>query len=121
MERIRNLRVPLVIQILLAILSFLVTLLLAEFQQWQITDLVWSLWISSLTLGYAYLITGIISSVVNGSVNVPTKKGGSTTITRDQVPMVLVIGFAVFMFGFFTIHFGLFHFVHSVFLNTFFP
>ena len=57
----------------------------------------------------------------NGSVNVPTKKGGSTTISRDQVPMVLVIGLAVFMFGFFTIHFGLFHFVHSVFLNSFFP
>ncbi|MAT45229.1 MAG: hypothetical protein CL609_23115 [Anaerolineaceae bacterium] len=120
-DRMKNFRIPLVIQVLLAIISFLVTLLLAEFQQWQITDLVWSLWISSLTLGYAYLITGITASIMHGSVNMPTKGGGSTIISRDQVPMVLVIGSAIFMMVFFTIHFGLFHFVHSVFLNLFFP
>lgn len=120
-ERFENFRIPLVFQVLLAIISFLVTLLLAEFQQWQITDLVWSLWISSLTLGYAYLITGILASVVSGSVNMPTKNSGSATITKDQMPMVLVIGSAIFLIAFFTIHFGLFHFVHSVFLNLFFP
>ena len=59
-----EIRIPLWFQVLLGIISFLITLILAEIQQWQVTDLVWSLWITSLTLGYFYLITGIVSNAI---------------------------------------------------------
>jgi hypothetical protein len=32
-----------------------------------------------------------------------------------------MVGGGLFMLAFFTVHFGMFHFVHSVFLNSFFP
>jgi hypothetical protein len=38
--------------------------------------------------------------------------------TGSSIGLLVV---SVFMVAFFTFHFGMFHFVHSVFLNTFFP
>ena len=111
-----QLSIPFSIQILISIISFILTLILAELQQWQATDLVWSLWISSLVLGFSYLITGIISNAIQG---VGFQGKGSSNLV--EVSIALRVFGAVFFIVFFTIHFGMFHYVHSVFLNLFYP
>lgn len=73
--------------------------------QWQARDVIWGLWICSLTFGYATLVTTIVSSVVRSPA---------------EARIVTALG-GLFMLAFFSVHFGMFHFVHGVFLNTFFP
>jgi hypothetical protein len=63
--------------------------------QWRTTDLVWSLWLSSLVVGYASIVQ-------------------TTWRTSSGLAVVGTLAF-------FTFHFGMFHFVHSCFLNFFFP
>ncbi len=89
--------------------AFAAGLALAGWQGWNTTDLVWSLWLSSLTVGYAMIAWGAFSPAwLHG------REGHSSAAV-----------FAVFgglcMLAFFTFHFGLFHFVHGAFLNMFFP
>lgn len=171
---------------LLEIGSFAITIILAIFYSWTAKDLLWSLWISSLTIGYFTILAGIAGNLIHGrmadesggngkkhdenSLNPDPKKlqntgaamavffllpmagffGIFSKITliyalfvglsvllavirfkaghRDESWIVkfffnLVINFpaTVFMLAFFTVHFGGFHFVHSIFLNGFFP
>lgn len=87
------------------LLAFVITVVVAYCLKWQSRDVIWGLWICSFTVGYAYIVTGIISSVVNAS---------------DSARLMQLIT-GLFLLGFFTVHFGLFHFVHGVFLNVFFP
>lgn len=70
---------------------------------WKTRDLVWSLWLSSLVIGYATIVLGIFGAA------------------RRTASLVVGLAGGLFMLGFFTFHFGLFHLVHSVFLNVFFP
>jgi hypothetical protein len=117
-------KIPIWFQVSIGLISFLITLILASLQEWKVTDLVWSLWITSLTLGYGYLITGIVSGAIrNGIYNEESaiKKLANLLSLGEKFQWMLVILGAVFMLVFFTIHFGMFHFVHSVFLNGFFP
>ncbi|HEX5791603.1 MAG TPA: DUF6498-containing protein [Luteolibacter sp.] len=67
---------------------------------WQVKDVIWSLWASSLCVGYAYILTMIVMPVIQA-------RG------IERIAAVLI---ALFMLAFFT-----FHFVHGVFLNGFFP
>jgi hypothetical protein len=80
--------------------AFAAGLGVAWFAGWDTTDLVWSLWLASLVVGYA-MIGWLIFSRAWGSAGLMA--GG------------------VILLAFFTFHFGMFHFVHSVFLNGFFP
>lgn len=75
---------------------FPVMLAIAWWRDWQTSDLIWSLWLSSLVVGYAVLIASSYWTYRN-------------------------IFITVFTLGFFAVHFGGFHAVHSVFLNLFFP
>lgn len=70
------------------------------FAGWETKDLIWSLWLASLVIGYAMIVWLIFSRALGNSA--------------------LLIG-GVFLLAFFTVHFGMFHLVHSVFLNAFFP
>lgn len=104
-------------------LAFAVGLGLAWFNQWQTTDLVWSLWLSSLVVGYAMIFWSIFGT----GISIAFKAWSERATLRDQPrgPMaaggaVLLVG-GLFMLAFFTVHFGGFHFVHSVFLSAFFP
>lgn len=102
--------------------GFLAGLALAWWGGWDTADLVWSLWFSSLVVGYAMIVWSILgpgSAIVRGVwtdralvASEPLKSGAGLGI--------LFVG-ALFMLAFFTVHFGGFHFVHSVFLNAFFP
>jgi hypothetical protein len=164
--------------IYLGIVIFLLNFMLAVYQNWDATELVWCLWISSLVLGYAYILTTILGILLRGDQNGFAGGGNKRMKAKAPVPvmnvfflMVLLfmtgfskytlyffifvvisillslpeqyqerlgLGFlpnrdrfitkllvnfpaALFMLGFFTIHFGMFHFVHSIFLNGFFP
>jgi hypothetical protein len=164
--------------IIIGFLMFFFTLFLAGYENWSVTDLVWSLWISSLLLGYAYIIIAILAMLFRGDTR--GMMGGKSDGKKNAPPaMVLnffflvvlffVIGFstislfflifvvvsvllslsdetkdrigisflpsrnnvisrviinlpsALFLLLFFSIHFIFFHFIHSIFLNGFFP
>ncbi len=90
-------------------LAFVGGLALAWYAGWDTTDLVWSLWLSSLGVGYAVIVWSVFSPALR------LQREGSA-----GAAVAALIG-GVFMLAFFTVHFGMFHLVHSVFLNLFFP
>lgn len=104
-------------------LAFVAGLALAWFGHWQTKDLVWSLWLSSLLVGYAM----IVRSIFGTGIFIATKAWGDRAMLQDTPKAPLLAGGAVFLIGglsmlvFFTVHFGGFHYVHSIFLNLFFP
>lgn len=159
---------------------FLGTVFLAWLESWSATDLVWSLWISSLTLGYSYILVSIagmlasqfkkfssprpketlptleigsvatslilllfigavtgffsmytiaffvliaISFFIGISARKPTRAAGTSPSGQKSKVAIffLLLPGALFMVGFFTVHFLGFHFVHSLFLSLFFP
>ena len=109
---------PLWFQVFLGLFSFLLMLLTAVAQGWTATEMVWSLWISSLVLGYSFIITAILAMFFGGQEaglvgRIASSAGSSALGLR-------LIG-ALFMLAFFSFHFLFFHFVHSIFLNQFFP
>ncbi len=81
-------------------LAFVVGLAIAGLAGWDTGDLVWSLWLSSLVVGYSMIVWSIFS--------------------RAWGRYGEMLG-GVFLLAFFTVHFGMFHFVHSMFLGQFFP
>ncbi len=85
--------------------GFALGLALAAAFGWKTKDLVWGLWLSSLVFGYATIVLGIAGAVWRQP--------------REQAGKAIAAG--VLLLLFFTVHFGLFHFVHSVFLGLFFP
>ncbi len=86
-------------------LAFAATVVLAAWLRWEAGDLIWGLWVSSLCVGYTYIVTTIVMSVVQA----------------EGAARIAMAGGGLFMLAFFTVHFGMFHFVHSLFLNGFFP
>lgn len=90
-------------------LAFVAGLGLAWYFQWETSDLVWSLWLSSLLVGYAMILWGIFAPVLR------LRREGS-----GGAAVAALVG-GLFLVVFFTFHFGMFHFVHSAFLNGFFP
>ncbi len=122
------------------IISFAATVSIAAWQGWAAKDIIWGLWISSLLIGYSFIVVMIVSSYLHGSI--PMRKGSASsnvrarglrepdgvegnnagrTFGRTPLGRVLLAPAALFMLGFFTLHFGGFHFVHGLFLNGFFP
>ena len=104
-------------------LAFAAGLAMAGQFHWETTDLVWSLWLSSLLVGYASIVWGIFGL----GVFVATKAWGERATLRNEPRGPIAAGGALYLVGglfllaFFTVHFGGFHYVHSVFLNVFFP
>ena len=85
---------------------------------WKTTDLVWSLWLSSLTLGYL----SILSVIGKGAYL------GLAVVLNEQFPpqyraraMLGGVATALFLLAFFSVHFCGFHAVHAAFLSSFFP
>lgn len=102
--------------------AFVAGLVLAWWQHWRTTDLVWSLWLSSLVVGYSMIVWSIVApmvDIVRGARNGRSMPGVKKGIVI--VSAVIVLAGSLFMLAFFTVHFGLFHYVHSVFLQLFFP
>jgi hypothetical protein len=101
-------------------------LALARWQQWQARDLIWSLWLSSLVVGYCSILWMIGRMAAPAFLDVRAARvraasaGTSIDISKTGSSIGLLV-VSAFMVAFFTFHFGMFHIVHSVFLNTFFP
>lgn len=87
------------------LLAFAGTVLCALVFRWQARDIIWSLWISSLSFGYLWLLAALTCAVI---------------YTPSHKKIGAILG-GLFLAAFFTFHFGLFHLVHGVFLNQFFP
>lgn len=102
--------------------AFGIGLGLAWSLKWETRDLVWSLWLSSLVIGYAMIVWSIFGT----GAFIATKAWQDRAQLADAKGKLAAGGAVVlvgglFMLAFFTVHFGGFHFVHSVFLNVFFP
>ncbi|HTB79893.1 MAG TPA: DUF6498-containing protein [Opitutaceae bacterium] len=103
-------------------LAFALGLGLAWWNAWKTTDLVWSLWLSSLCVGYAIIVVTIfrpVVQIIRGAAAQPALVRASPWASILGGAAILVG--ALFMLAFFTVHFGGFHFVHSVLLDSFFP
>jgi len=82
-------------------------IVLAYMLGWKAHDLVWSLWLSSLLVGYSIIVVQLIRRA---------------RFRYQRQPMMLrVIQETLFTLIFFSLHFGLFHFVQGLILNQFFP
>jgi hypothetical protein len=71
-------------EILFGLFFFIINLILAVYQQWSTTDLLWSLWISSLILGYAYILTAILGMLFRGDQLIRT--GGEVQKNKSKSP-----------------------------------
>ncbi|MDD4540522.1 MAG: DUF6498-containing protein [Lentisphaeria bacterium] len=106
------------IRVLPDIAAFALGLGLAYGLGWQTTDLVWSLWLGSLVLGYLTLLSAIAGPALMGFYAI--SRPGVTGKQRAGAALAGGVA-ALFFLGFFSLHFGGFHAGHSVFLNHFFP
>ena len=93
------------------LIAFCGALVIAYFLNWQTSDLIWSLWLGSLMIGYLTILSGILGGMWKSLF--PRGEGG--------VPLPKLLMQSLFLLVFFTFHFGVFHFVHSIFLKQFFP
>lgn len=102
------------------VLAFALGLAAAWFFAWETTDLVWSLWLSSLVIGYA-MIVWIVTAPLRGILAGMASDRANVSTARATASVAIVGAGTLFGLAFFTVHFGGFHFVHSAFLNQFFP
>ena len=100
------------------LVAFALGLGLAWALHWQTTDLVWSLWLSSLVLGYLTIL-----STVAGGIYIGIRVIIHPDFPRKHLLPGVLIGTAVALFflGFFSLHFCGFHAGHAGFLSLFFP
>jgi hypothetical protein len=98
------------------LVSFGIGISLAYFLHWQVKDIVWSLWLCSLVIGYTSILTIIYRfATANGTIGIGQDK------PPLHLPSGLRWGLGMFLLCFFSIHFMGFHLVHGIFLNLFFP
>ena len=98
--------------------AFAGTVAVAIYEDWQARDLIWSLWLSSLILGYLLLLTNIVKLTFwpdrfSAYMTREAYKAGPSVVKR--------LFFGVFFAAFFSIHFLGFHAGHAFFLHMFVP
>ncbi len=100
------------------LIAFLLGISAVYFLKWTTTDLVWSLWLSSLVIGYLTILSIIVAGVYFGLHVIYH----SDFPEKDRLKAILIGGsMALFLLGFFSLHFCGFHSGHAVFLISFFP
>lgn len=91
--------------------------------RWETRDLVWSLWLSSFVIGYATIVWSIFGRTAFIGIMAWKEREMLQNQPKDRLALgggIMLVG-GLFLLAFFTVHFGGFHFVHSAFLNAFFP
>ena len=103
-------------------LAFALGLAVAWWAGWTASDLIWSLWLSSLVVGYATIVWMIVQPATALAMLAWRTRADPYCSPRTVVTFwaVILVG-ASFMLTFFTVHFGGFHYVHSQILLHFFP
>lgn len=100
------------------IVAFGIGLGIAWLLEWETADLVWSLWLCSLTLGYLTILSALGGGAYVGWHLIRHEDFQK----KHLIPAILAgTGMGLFLLGFFSLHFCGFHAGHSVFLNQFFP
>jgi hypothetical protein len=97
----------------LAVAGLAITILAAVIGDWQATDIVWGMWISSLVSGYAMILVIIASDVWHGRN--PAERGD------EPASLAKRLAGALWMVAFFSFHFLFFHAGHAMFTQQFFP
>lgn len=108
-------RLPAPSSILPDLMAFALGIGVAAYSGWDVTTLVWGLWLSSLVVGYATIVT---SAARSATAFMKLAKGGGPGSRFAGLAGILG---SLFILAFFTVHFGGFHLGHSVFLFLFFP
>ena len=102
-------------------LAFSVGLAVAWWTGWNAGDLVWSLWLSSLVVGYSVIVWTIAQPAFElGRTAWRGAVASGNTSSPWPFWVILFVGALLFI-GFFTVHFGMFHYIHSQLLISFFP
>jgi hypothetical protein len=104
------------------VLAFSVGLAVARWAGWTAGDLVWSLWLSSAVVGYSLILWTIAQPAFEIGRGAWRDRALVAAHARSMLALgaILVVG-VVFFVGFFTVHFGMFHYGHSQLLISFFP
>jgi hypothetical protein len=109
------------------LMAFALGLGVAWASGWTTADLVWSLWLSSLVVGYSVIVWSIIQPAIElgelawrGRAMVEQAVASTSRGAIAGGAAVVIVG-GLFVLAFFTIHFGGFHYIHSQFLIAFFP
>ena len=98
--------------------AFAIGLGTAWLLEWKTTDLVWSLWLGSLVLGYLTILSTVAAGVYIGIMAICHAEFPR----KHRLPAVLIgSAAALFFLGFFSLHFCGFHAGHAIFLSSFFP
>ena len=101
-----KIKVRSVSSMLVSTVLFLIGLGVAWISEWQLHDVIWSFWITSLAVGYLMII-GILIHQARHWI-------------RDLgLPSGYAMAGAGLLLGFFTFHFGFFHWGHAQFLVMF--
>jgi len=90
------------------LVGFAAALVLAWAMGWRTGDLVWSMWLTSLVIGYSLIVWNLFG---------PLLRSGSLSARRVGG---LLFG-KLFLLAFFSVHFGGFHWGHSLFVNSIYP
>jgi hypothetical protein len=106
--------------------AFVTVLAVAWWLRASATDLVWSLWLSSLVVGYAIILWSIFRpAVIVAAFAWRDRALVEQALAKDPRGAALVGGVGLVgglvLVAFFTVHFGGFHYVHAGFLSSFFP
>jgi Family of unknown function (DUF6498) len=104
------------------LLAFAGGLAAARWAGWHTGDLIWSLWLSSLVVGYSTIVWMICQPVFELGAASWRDRALMASMPRALPTFwaILAAG-ALFGLAFFTIHFGMFHYIHSRILLSFFP
>ena len=109
------------------LLAFAVGLAVVWVRGWSTTDLIWSLWLSSLVVGYALIVWAVAQPALEllGLGWRHRAEVEASPAWQDPMQRTLFLGIALagaaFYLAFFTTHFGGFHFIQSQFLLSSYP
>jgi hypothetical protein len=109
------------------LVAFLVGLAVVWVRGWSTTDLIWSLWLSSLVVGYALIVWAVLQPALEllglgwrHRAEVEASPAWTNPMQRMLFLGIALIGATLYL-AFFTFHFGGFHFIQSEFLLDGYP
>ena len=109
------------------LVAFLSVLALAWWTRARTTDLVWSLWLSSLVVGYTIILWALLRLPLRilagaaGERRLVVQALADNGVRRNLLLLAIAVVGIGGAIAFFTVHFGGFHYVHAGFLQHFFP